>query len=392
MARLTRYLALFMLALLFLVSLGEPPVALAQSTYEISPLGTDPGRRVDRYQVTLGAGASLWEFGFNRLPLVAIEQGDQKVVELVEQSFRNEFPDRGPQLVRPGDSFVLEVPTGTFVSKGVARQGDRVTFDSFAGDRLTTFPKDPVVMYRLQRNSDPNLVEVLIQGGQADAVEEAKKIYDVPNPDFLQVRTVRGALAERTAKIMVDANRKYLDEFRAVRDRATRVEDTPMGLKAHHFSRDDADVPFVRVDDNVGDLTDPATFTRIFRIAYYRDGTVRKYVITEAGDSTGALGRPEHEMWRQTLPTWQEWLPGQAEALPPFAPAIASSGALQPGRILVLAFRPRVTPASPRPAGALGQGSGLSCAGVPLGLVLLGGVLAARTRGQGTGYRGRRKA
>jgi hypothetical protein len=382
MARWRWYTALLALALLFADSLLEPAVAAAQATYEISPLGTDAGRRVDRYQVTLGPGASLWDLGFNRLPLVAIEQGDQKVVELIEQSFRNEFPDRGPQLVKPGDSFVLEVPTGTFVSKAIARQGDKVTFDSFAGDRLTTFPKDPVVQYRLQRASDPDHVEVLIQGGQADAVEEAKKIYDVPNPDFLQVRTVRGALAERTSKLIVDANRKYLDEFRTVRDRATLVEDTTQGLKAYHFSRDDTDIPFVRVDDNVGDLTDPATFTRIFRIAYYRDGTVRKYIITEAGDSIGALGRQENEIWRRTLPAWQEWLPGQAEALPPFAPAIASSGALQPGRILVLAFRPRVTPASPRPTGAAGQASGVSCAGLPIGLVLLGGMLAARTSRQ----------
>ena len=388
LARWSWYTTLLVLVVLFAGCLLAPLVAAAQASYEINPIGTDPGRRVDRYQVTLGPGASLWDLGFNRLPLVAIEQGDQKVVELIEQSFRNEFPDRGPQLVKPGDSFVLEVPTGTFVSKAIARQGDRVAFDSFDGDRLTTFPKDPVVQYRLHRKSDPNHVEVMIQGGQADAVEEAKKIYDVPDPDFVQVRTVRGALAERTAKIVVDANRKYLDEFRAVRDRATLVEDTPLGLKAYHFSKDDADVPFVRVDDSVGDLTDPASFTRIFRIAYFRDGTVRKYIITEAGDSTGALAKPEHEMWQRTLPTWREWLPGQAEALPPFAPAIASSGALQPGRILVLAFRPRVTPASPRPGGALGQGSGLSCAGVPLGLVLLGGVLVARTRGPGAGYKG----
>jgi hypothetical protein len=379
-ARWSWYTTLVALSVLFAVSLLDLSVVVAQSSYEISPIGSDAGRRVDRYQITLGPGASLWDLGFNRLPLVAIEQGDQKVVEMIEQSFRNEFPDRGPQLVRPGDSFVLEVPTGTFVSKAVNRQGDKVTFDSFSGDRLTTFPKDPVVQYRLQRAGDPNHVEVMIQGGQADATEEAKKIYDVPNPDFVQVRTVRGALAERTAKIVVDANRKYLDEFRAVRDRATLVEDTPLGLKAYHFSKDDTDVPFVRVDDGVGDLTDPATFTRIFRIAYFRDGTVRKYVITEAGDSTGALAKPESEIWRSTLPTWQEWLPGQAEALPPFAPAIASSGALQPGRILVLAFRPRVTPASPRAVGAAGQGSGVSCAGLPLGMVLLGGVLVARTR------------
>ena len=83
---------------------------------------------------------------------------------------------------------------------------------------------------------------------------------------------------ERTAKIQVDVNRRYLDEFRAVRSRATRVEDTLQGLRAHYF--DDPSIPFVRVDDNVGDQTDPANFTRIFRIAYYRDGTVRKYIIT----------------------------------------------------------------------------------------------------------------
>jgi hypothetical protein len=382
MARSRWHIALLALGVLVAASLLEPAVVAAQAAYEISPLGTDAGRRVDRYQITLGPGASLSDLGTSHLPLVALEQGYEKVVELIDQSFRKGFPDRGPGLVKPGDSFVLEVPTGTFVAKAMNREGDKVTFDSFAGDRLTTFPKDPVVQYRLQRAGDFDHVEVLIQGGQADPVEEAKKIYDVPDPDFIQVRTVRGALAERTAKIIVDANKKYLDDFQLYRDRAIRVEDTPQGLKAHYFSRDDADIPFVRVDDNVGDLTDPATFTRIFRIAYYRDGTVRKYIITEAGDSTGALARPENEIWRSTLPAWQEWLPGQAEALPPFAPAIASSGALQPGRILVLAFRPRVTPASPRPGGAFGQGSGVSCAGLPLGLVLLGGVLAARTRRQ----------
>jgi hypothetical protein len=87
-------------------------------------------------------------------------------------------------------------------------------------------------------------------------------------------------------------------------------------------------------------------------------------------------------MWRQTITTYQEWLPGQAETLAPFAPAIASSGALQPGRILVLMFRPRVTPPASRPTSAAGQGSGVSCAGIPLGMVLLGGVLAARTNGR----------
>jgi hypothetical protein len=353
----------------------------AEETYDISPLGTDPARQVDRYQITLGPGASLWELGFNRLPLVAIEQGDSKVVETVEQAFRAQYPDRGPELVRPGDNFILEVPTGTFVSKVVDHQPDRVVFTSISGDELTTFPKDPIVQYRLRHADTPDKVEVAVQGGQADPADEAKKIYDIDQPDFLQVRTVRGALQERTSKITVDVNRHYLDDFRAVRDKATRVEDQPSGLKSYFFDQDDQDIPFVRVDDAVGDQTDPANFPRTFRIAYYRDGTVRKYIITEPGDSTGALGQPDSEIWRRTLSNYQEWLAGQPEALPPFAPAISNSGSLQPGRILVLAFRPRTTPPSPHPAGAAtAKGSGLDCLGVPLGMVLLGGVLAMRRR------------
>jgi hypothetical protein len=355
--------------------------AWAQESYEIAPLGTDSVRNVDRYQITLGPGASLWELGFNRLPLIAIEQGDAKVVEIIEQSFRAAYPDRGPELVKPGDSFVLEVPAGTFVSKAVTRQPDRNIFDSYAGDQLTTFPKDPIVQYRLKHADSPDKVEVSVQGGQADPVDAAKKIYDVDQPDFIQVRTARAALQERTTKITLDTNRRYLDDFRAVRDRAKRVEDQPSGLKSYFFDPADQDVQFVRVDDGVGDQTDPANFARTFRIAYYRDGSVRKYVITEPGDSTGALGQPDNEIWRQTLTTWQEWLPGQAEALPPFAPAISSAGALQPGRILVLAFRPKTTPPSPRPAGAATpKGSGVDCMGLPLGMILIGGILAIRRR------------
>ena len=74
----------------------ERATVWAQSPYEITSIGTDPAARVDRYQVTLGPGASLWDLGFNRLPLVAIEQGDQKVVELIEQSFPERLSRAGP--------------------------------------------------------------------------------------------------------------------------------------------------------------------------------------------------------------------------------------------------------------------------------------------------------
>jgi len=362
-----------------LALLAWPLVAAAQESHEIAALGTDEARGVDRYGITLGSGGSLWDIGFNRLPLIALDQGEQRVVELVEQAFRAQYPARGPNEVRVGDSFVLEVPAGTFVARTITREGDRVTFESFGGDRLTTFPRDPVVAYRLRRAADPDHAEVLINGGQANVVDETKRVYDVDTPDFLQVRTVRGALLERQAKLTIDLAKKYLDEFRNYRDRAARVEDGANGLKAYSFDRDADDVPYLRVEDGVGDETDPGNFPRVFRIAYHRDGTIRRYIVTETGDAIGTLARPDNAAWARILPQHQEWLPGQAEALPPFTPAISGAGALLPGRILVLTHRPRVAQPSPRPAGSR-AGSGADCLGLPLGLLLAGGAWAARAR------------
>ena len=367
-------------ALLVIVAiLLSPTLAAAQDTHEIASLGTDPARGVDRYQITIGPGGSLWDVGFNRLPLVALEQGEQRIVELVEQAFRAQYPDRGPNEVRVGDSFVLEVQAGTFVARTIDRQADRVVFESFGEDQVTTFPRDPVIAYRLRRKADPDHAEVLINGGQADAYVEAMRVYDVDPPDFLQIRTVRGALMERQAKLTIDLTKKYLDEFRVFRDRASRVEDTPQGLKAYSFDRDEADIPFVRVEDGVGNETDPGNFPRVFRVAYYRDGTIRRYIVTESGDSLGSLARPDNEPWSRILPQYQEWLPGQAETLQPFSPAISSAGALLPGRILVLTHRPRIAQPSPRPTGST-SGAGADCLGLPLGLLLAGGAWLAKAR------------
>ena len=365
--------------LLLLALVATPSLVVAQETHEIAALGTDPARGVDRYQITIGSGGSLWDIGFNRLPLIALEQGEQRVVELVEQAFRAQYPDRGPNEVRVGDSFVLEVPTGSFVARTIDRQDDRVVFESFGEDQVTTFPSDPVIAYRLRRKADPDHAEVLINGGQADAYAEAMRVYDVDPPDFLQVRTVRGALMERQTTLTVDLTKKYVDEFRNYRDRASRVEDTPEGLKAYSFDRDADDVPFVRVEDGVGDETDPGNFPRVFRIAYYRDGTIRRYVVTESGDSLGPLARSDNEAWAHILPQYQEWLPGQAEALQPFSPAISGAGALLPGRILVLTHRPRIAPPSPRPDGSQ-RGTGADCLGLPLGLLLTAGAWVAKAR------------
>ena len=264
---------------------------------------------------------------------------------------------------------MLEVPTGTFVSKAVTRQPDRTIFDSYAGDQLTTFSKDPIVQYRLRHADAPDKVDVMVQGGQSDPGRRSDEDLRTWRSQT-SCRCGRCAAHSRSAPARSPSTPTVATSTIPGPSvtQATRVEDSPSGLRTYFFDPADQDVQFVRVDDGVGDQTDPANFPRTFRTAYYRDGTVRKYIITEPGDSTGALGQPESEIWRRTLTTWQEWLPGQAEALPPFAPAISNAGALQPGRILVLAFRPRTAPPSPRPAGAATpKGSGIDCMGLPLG-------------------------
>jgi hypothetical protein len=355
-------------------------VASGQTSAEITALGIDPARGVDRYQVVIGPGGSFWEVGVNHLPMTALEQGDAKAVERIEQAWRAAHGDSAQTEVQPGDSFVIEVPAGTFVSRSYRREGDRLVYESFTGDILTTYPQDEAIAYRLQRAATPGQAEVLVNASQASPEEEAKRIYEVDPPDFLQVRAVRGALQERSATLTVDLNRKYLDEFRLYRDRAARVEDGPDGLKTYWFDAAHSDIPFVRVDDAVGDLTDPGQFPRLFRMAYYRDGTVRKYVITETGDSINALGRPDSAEWTKILPSWKDWLPGQAEALPPFTPALSGAGSLLPGRIMVVAFRPQAVQASPQPGRNGRPTSGIECLGVPFGMLLAAGATLAFKR------------
>jgi hypothetical protein len=365
-----------LLALLGTLAVSGP--ATAQPAYEVTPLGTDPARGVDRYRVTIRAGGTFYGVAVDHLPLLVIEEGEGRALELVEQAWRAQYPTRSPGDVQPDDQFLLEVPIGTFVSRVIRRDGERDVFESFTGDQLTTFPGDPAIAYRLRRAGAPDRAEVLINGGQAPVIEETKRVYDVDPPDFIQVRTVRGALQERMTRLIVDLTKKYLDDFRNYRERAVRIDDLPERLRAYSFDRAHTDIPFVRVEDGVGDETDPGNFPKVFRIAYFRDGTVRRYIVTETGDSLGPLTRPDSAAWTRILPAWQEWLPGQPEALPPFTPAISEAGTLLPGRILVVAFRPRGVQLTPQPTRPATGGSGLECLGVPIGLLLAAAAALGR--------------
>src|SRR5439155_234403 len=78
----------------------------------------------------------------------------------------------------------------------------------------------------------------------------------------------------------------------------------------------------------------------LFRVAYYRNGYVRLYVLTQSGDTVSTWTSPDPDTWRQALPDVKGWQEGKVEPLPPFAPPVDASGRLNPGRIRVVRFAP----------------------------------------------------
>src|SRR5690606_26617130 len=142
----------------------------------IEPLGSDAGSAVDRYRVTLQPGGTLWDIAQEHLPLVALEQGDQAAADIIIRSFSATFPDRPITAVHPGDSFVLEVPSGSFVTRRSETTAQGTRYEAFNGDRLLRPLDQPNIIYRLTRADQPDTAEVLVAGADADPVELAKTV------------------------------------------------------------------------------------------------------------------------------------------------------------------------------------------------------------------------
>jgi hypothetical protein len=205
-----------------------------------------------------------------------------------------------------------------------------------------------------------------------DAVKLAARVFDVDPPDFLQVRWMREAMANSSTRVTVDLDRPYLDQFRNVRDRALRTEEGEEERKVYVFSETQAEVPFIRVEDAVGDTVDPGEFPRVFRVEYLKDGTIRRYVVTQPGDLLAVLKKPDSARWAKVYgDRFDGWVEGEPGELNPFASALNSVGGVQPGRILVLTYYPRLEKA----------GSGMECFGVPLLLFAFGMLLGIGNQG-----------
>lgn len=357
-----------LLVLALALSLGWTGPALAQSAApEIEFLEHDAAAKVDRYRITIQPGTSLWSVAIERLPLKALDEADRAAFALLEESFHRSFPNRDITSVYPGEDFVLEVAEGTFVSEKIDRTRDEEVYIAFNGDRLIHYLRDPNVLYRLVRAGEPDQAEVRLRAGDGDPVELAKQVYQVDPPDFLQVRWMREALSDEQVRVTVDVNRRYLDEFRNHWARASKGEEGKDGLTTYTFSEAQIDIPFLRVDDAVGEKTNPVEFPRVFRVEYYKDGSIKKYVITQPGDLLAVLQKPQDEQWGTVYEDYDTWKEGEPGDLEPFASARTDMGSLVPGRILVLTFQPKPKRAT----------SGIECFGLPL-LIMAGGLVLHR--------------
>jgi hypothetical protein len=343
------------------------PLADAPSTYEAEPQPDEAPPGADRYLFHVRPGASLWDIAHEALPGVVLEDGDQRAVDLITAAFQEAYPGRAANDVRLGDEFVLEVPAGTFVTASLSTpdRGRTVEYVSFQGDTLTQFRADPALVFRQVTAKNPNRARVLLRAGTSvPAVEVAKRVFQVDPPDFIEVRTVRGTFSENPPAIDVNLEQPYLDPFRNYRDQAVSVEPDEEGMQVYRFDPDDESNPFLVVEDAIGDEWEPANFPRIARREFYRDGTVKRYILTQPGDLLAALVKPENRRWATLLPAWSSWTDGEVQQLKPFAPAVNDVGSLLPGRILVLVHQPKGEP-----------GKGVECLGVPVGLAATAGIV-----------------
>src|SRR3712207_7372059 len=71
-----------------------------------------------------------------------------------------------------------------------------------------------------------------------------------------------------------------------------RSEPAEDGLTRYVFDPEDPEIPFVAVEDAIGDEWDAANFPRIARNEYYRDGTVKRYLLTQDRKSTRLNSSP----------------------------------------------------------------------------------------------------
>ncbi len=345
------------IAAVLLLALQLPGAATAQttpqssdgwesdSTYSISFLGRDTPQGPDRYHVVFGYGATFFGTAVDAMPLLPADQA----VSILTSGYQAAYPGRSPQNAQPGDEFDIHVPLGTIVSTQWKKGQGTIEYRSLRGDDLLLYTNpNSVISYRLTRVEDLGHAEVALNRDmETDSVSLARAVYGGgdPNfaPDVLQVARARKAIQDKENSITVDLTRSYLDDFPAIRDQAEKGGTTQSGLQIYWFRSDQVAQPLFRVDDGIGQATDPANLPSVMRVYYYKDGVVRTYMRAE--DTVMLSGRqPQNSEWAQVFAEYgkvnlapTQWEIGQPEDS-------ASAQEFRQLGIVVLRYEPKDPP------------------------------------------------
>ena len=341
------------------------------STYIIRHLGADG--ETDRYEFTLRPGATLFEIATESLPMLAAKDA----LDLVEQGYMAAYPNRNPNQIAIGDTFSIQVPQGTFVSRTADYKPDVNEFVSFGGDRLSWYGLYAPIRYRLVKAANPDKVLVdLNPGPDVQPTELARLVWgwDQSNfqPDFLQMGEVAGYAGNQERIVEVDVHKRYMDPLRNYQNRAIKVEDGPDGARVYSFDPADPDIPFFRVEDRINGQFDVYQFPNgILRTTYLKTGHVQQIRMTSFGEFLRVVNRPQHSDWSALYAEWEQyvnpvptsWAEGQPGDLDPFPSAKRRNSyfTLEGDRLMMLSYDPR-PPVSE-----------LVCLGRPL--VVFGGLL-----------------
>lgn len=305
-------------ALTLLALLGPPPTPRHASaapppaegwttdpTYTLVLLGRDAENGTDRYLATLDWGGSFFAIGAQSMPLTPTEQA----VNLVMDGFRNAFPGRPLEDIQPGDSWDFYVPAGTFVTAEWRQTPTYVEYRSLRGDSLLVYtnPRAPLI-HRLIRAEVPGKAEAKINlqaNLTPQALAEALYGGEDPNfsPDFLQLTRAKGLIESKAETVTVDLSRTHLDDLRELRANAEAGGKTEDGMDVYWFRSGEQAQPLFRVDDSIGDRTDPTGLPSLTRVYYYKNGTVRTY--QRASEAVFLSGRqPRNDAWSKVYSEW----------------------------------------------------------------------------------------
>lgn len=344
-------------AVLLALALGLPGSAAAQTppapaggwqsdaSFSMTFRGTDTPQGPDRYHVVFGDGATFFGTAVNSMPLLPADQA----LSILTKGFQAAYPNRALQDLQPGDEFDFLVPLGTIVSTQWKKSAGTIEYRSLRGDDLTLYTNpNSLISHRLIRVEDPTHAEVAINMDiPTNSAELAKAVYGGGNPGFspdvLQVARAGKAIQANQGSISVDLTKSYLDDFPAIREKGENGGTTPGGLRIYWFRSDQIAQPLFRVDDGMGQSTDPSNLPSVMRVYYYKNGVVRVY--QRAEDTVLLSGRqPQDSAWAQVFaqyggvnPAPTQWEIGQPEDS-------AAAQELRQVGIAVLRYEPKDAP------------------------------------------------